>query len=75
MVPMCLDISSMPFWSQSEDPPAFMICVFKKEHMLRSLYINGVKSECIGVRIKSYVQLLTVSILDLMIRLIEIQIY
>ena len=39
------------------------------------IYINGVKSEYIGVRSKSYVQLLTVSILDLMIRLIEIQIY
>ena len=24
----------MPFWGQSEDPPTFMICGFKKEHML-----------------------------------------
>ena len=27
----------MLFWGQSEDPPTFMICGFKKEHML-SIY-------------------------------------
>ena len=27
-------LSSMLFWAQSEDPPTFMICGFKKEHML-----------------------------------------
>ena len=27
-------LSSMPFWSKYTDPPTFMICGFKKEHML-----------------------------------------
>ena len=27
-------LSSMLFWGQSEDPPTFMICGFKKEHVL-----------------------------------------
>ena len=28
-------LSSMPFWSKYTDPPTFMICGFKKEHMLK----------------------------------------
>ena len=32
-------LSSMPFWGQSEDPPTFMICGFKKEHMLITRFI------------------------------------
>ena len=28
----------MLFWGQSEDPPTFMICGFKKEHMLNCLF-------------------------------------
>ena len=28
----------MLFWCQSEDPPTFMICGFKKEHMLNCLF-------------------------------------
>ena len=36
-----IGLSSMPVWSQSEDPPTFMICGFKKEHMLNE-YILGI---------------------------------
>ena len=36
-----LGLSSMPFSGQSEDPPTFIICGFKKEHML-----NSVQSYC-----------------------------
>ena len=32
----------MLFWGQSEDPPTFMICGFKKEHMLKGhLVLQG----------------------------------
>jgi len=31
-------LSSMPFWSKYTDPPTFMICGFKKEHMLKSCF-------------------------------------
>ena len=30
----------MPFWSKYTDPPTFMICGFKKEHML-SAYLGN----------------------------------
>ena len=35
-------LSSMPFWSKYTDPPTFMICGFKKEHMLNE-YIKESK--------------------------------
>ena len=37
MVPMCLDISSMPFWSQSEDNPTFMYVFLGPQGLLGGL--------------------------------------
>ena len=38
---------SMLFWGQSEDPPTFMICGFKKEHMLNKIRNEWIMKACI----------------------------